>query len=375
MTVLREESAAEIAGYSAYAALVSLAAIPGALVAAAGAAFLPRWRYGLLERAGVVKPEVVAATRKTPRIWLHAASIGEVRAAHPLLAALRAARPDVGVLLTTMTPEGNRTAASLGLADAVSMLPLDSWGGPARLLDALQPDALVLLETELWPGLLRAARRRLIPVLVVNGRISARSFGRYAAAKTLLAPVLDDVAVFAMQAEVDRQRILSLGADPRRVELHGNLKYDAVSLPQPPPPDALASLRDEVVWVAGSTHDGEEGPVADAFLEIRRTLPDVRLIVAPRHKQRADEAARTLEARGLTVVRRSSLAGRPAKGAVILLDTSGELAAVYGLASAVFVGGSLIPRGGHNPLEPLAFGVPVAFGPHTANFDDVARAV
>lgn len=372
--MLRREPPGEAAGYALYDALVSLAAVPGGVVAALGAAVSPRWRHGIRERAGAL-PDVSRLPASGPRLWIHAASIGEVRAAQPLLAALRARRPDIGLYLTAMTPEGQRTGVSLGHADAVAMLPLDAWGAPGRVMDAVEPDALVLLETELWPGLLRAARRRLIPVLVVNGRISARSFGRYHAARAMLAPVLDDVAAFAMQAPIDRQRILALGADPRRVSVHGNLKFDALSLPSARPPDVLAPLANEVVWVAGSTHEGEETAVADAYLALRASMPALRLIVAPRHRQRAEDARRALAGRGLEVVRRSELTAPPPRGAVVLLDTAGELAGVYALATAVFVGGSLIPRGGHNPLEPLAHGRPVAFGPHTHNFPDVTEAV
>lgn len=368
----RQVPFAETLGYGAYAALGALLALPGSLVVGAGALASKRWRSGLSERIGA-RPETLAAARaKSPRVWVHAASIGEVRAAVPLLSMLKERRPEVGIHLTTTTPEGNRTARALDLADSVGMLPVDLPGVPARLLEAFAPDALVLLETELWPGLLRAARRRLVPVLVVNGRISDRSFRRYAAVRPLLRPVLDDVAAFSMQAEVDRQRILALGADPARVELHGNLKYDALSLPQPAPPAVLAGLARETVWIAGSTHEGEETAVADAFLALRREIPGLRLVVAPRHLKRAEDAFRALSGRGLAVVRRSELEGPPPDDAVVLLDTSGELAAIYAIATAVFVGGSLVPKGGHNPLEPLAHGRPVAFGPYTENFRDVS---
>lgn len=371
----RGEEALLSLGYAAYGALGLALLPPGVLVAAAGAAVRPRWRFGFLERLGRL-PDGLARVRERPvRVWVHCASIGEVRAAHPLLAAIARTRPDVGMLVTTTTPEGHRTARALGVAQAVGMLPADVPGLPGRLFDAIEPDALVLLETELWPGLLRAARSRFVPALVVNGRISARSFTRYRLVKPLLAPVLDGVAAFAMQADVDRERILALGADPSRVETQGNLKYDALALPQAAPPPVLDSLSSERVWVAGSTHDGEETAVAEAYLALRPALPDLRLIVAPRHVSRAVAAQKAIEARGLSVVRRSALQGPPAPGQVVLLDTSGELAGVYALAAAVFVGGSLIPKGGHNPLEPLAHGRPVAFGPFTHNFRDVTAAV
>lgn len=365
----------ESLGYAAYGALGLALLPPGLLVAGAGAALRSRWRAGFLERLGRL-PEGIERVRERPvRLWIHCASIGEVRAAHPLLSALASGRPDAGLLVTTTTPEGNRTARGLGIAHAVGMLPADLPGLPGRVFDAMEPDALVLLETELWPGLLRAAASRFVPALVVNGRISQRSFARYRRVLPLLRPVLDDVTAFAMQAEEDRERILALGADPARVQMHGNLKYDALALPQPAAPAVLAPLSQERVLVAGSTHEGEETAIADAFLALRAALPDLRLVVAPRHLQRAPAAQKALEALGLSVVRRSALVSPPKPGEVVLLDTTGELAGVYSLATAVFVGGSLIPRGGHNPLEALAHGRPVAFGPFTHNFRDVTAVV
>ena len=304
----RGEEAALSLGYAAYGALGLALLPPGVLVAAVGAAVRPRWRFGFLERLGRL-PEGLSRVRERPvRVWVHCASIGEVRAAHPLLATIARTRPDVGLLVTTTTPEGNRTARALGVAQAVGMLPADVPGLPGRLFDAIEPDALVLLETELWPGLLRAARARFVPALVVNGRISARSFSRYRLVKPLLAPVLEGVAAFAMQADVDRERILALGADPSRVETQGNLKYDALVLPQAAPPPVLSSLSSERVWVAGSTHEGEEAAVADAYLALKRAFPDLRLVVAPRHPTRAAAAERALVAKGLTVISKSKRA-------------------------------------------------------------------
>lgn len=179
-----------------YAAAGLFAVLPAIPVVAVGSLLSPRWRAGLGERLGSIPPGVDAARARVPRIWIHAASIGEVRAAHPLLARLRQERPEAGIYLTTTTPEGANTARALRLADGVGLLPVDLPGLPGRLFDRLRPDALVLLETELWPELLHAARRRSIPALVLNGRLSQRSFRRYRCVRGLLAPVLDDVTVF-----------------------------------------------------------------------------------------------------------------------------------------------------------------------------------
>ena len=348
------------------------------VIAGGGAVLSRRWRPGLSQRLGVIPEEVEEVRRRPVRLWVHAASIGEVRAAHPLLAAISRERPEAGIYLTTTTPEGQRTARSIAPTAVCAMAPLDHLPGLAgRVLDAVLPDALVVLETELWPGLLHAARSRLVPALLVNGRLSERAFRRYRLVRPLAAGMLREVSAFGMQAEADRERILALGADPARVEVAGNLKYDALSLPPPAAPSALLPIAGERVLVAGSTREGEEGAVAEAYLALQPSLPGLRLVVAPRHLARVEEARRILEAKGLPVVRRSELVPErpPPPGAVVLLDTTGELSGVYGLASAVFVGGSLVPVGGHNPLEPLAQGRPVAFGPFTENFAEVARAV
>jgi 3-deoxy-D-manno-octulosonic-acid transferase len=233
------------------------------------------------------------------------------------------------------------------------------------------------METELWPNLLRALAAGGVPAMVANGRLSDRSFRRYRLVRGAMRRVLADVSVFGMQSDEDARRMIALGAAPERVVVTGNLKHEA-----PPDPAGAADLwrrlaglaPRQLVWIAGSTHRGEEGAVLDAHVAARARQPDLALVIAPRHPERVSEVISLVTARGFVAVRRSELPGRvPDRGAtVIVLDTVGELAQLYSIADVVFVGGSLAPFGGHNMLEPATRAKPVLFGPHTSNFRDAA---
>jgi 3-deoxy-D-manno-octulosonic-acid transferase len=308
-------------------------------------------------------------------IWIHAVSVGEIGVARNLLAALRQAAPElrIGVSVTT---EAGRELASRTLSGQAPVFPFpfDLAGPVEKALDRVRPAAVLLTETELWPLFLERAERRGIRVALVNGRISTRSFGRYRLVRGWFARTLRRVALFAMQSPEDARRIEALGAPPDRVCVLGNVKYD---LPRAQPfPDA-GRLREAAggrpVLVAGSTREGEEEIVLDALSR----LPDRPLLVlAPRRPERFDAVAEEVGRRGLRLLRRSS---QPAQGALprpdaYLLDSIGELASSYGEATIAFVGGSLLPYGGQNPIEAWAAGVPVVSGPHMENFRDVAAA-
>jgi 3-deoxy-D-manno-octulosonic-acid transferase len=309
------------------------------------------------------------------RFWVHAVSVGEVMAAVPLVQALRARWPEADVVVSTVTATGQRVAqARLGDVAALVTFPLDFHGAVRRAVRRVGPRCFVALETELWPNLLRALSRAGVPAVLANGRISDRSYRRYRRVRLLFRRVLADVALFCMQSEEDARRIIALGASPDRVVVTGNLKMEA------PAGEAgaerlwrrLLHLGEAPVVVAGSTHRGEEALVLDAFLAARGRADGLRLILAPRHPERLDEVESLAGGRGLRVVRRSRVtAGQAAP--VILLDTVGELASLYGVADVIFVGGSLVPIGGHNVIEPALHGKPVIFGPHMGNFREAAR--
>ncbi|MEX2220938.1 MAG: 3-deoxy-D-manno-octulosonic acid transferase [Candidatus Rokuibacteriota bacterium] len=312
-----------------------------------------------------------------PRCWVHAVSVGESAAAVPLVEGIRRRWPELGVVVSTITPTGARIVAERLAGVAVHRyFPIDLPGPVRRALDAARPRFFIAIETELWPNFLRALARRRIPAMIANGRISDRSFRRYRWVRRLMRRVLADVAVFAMQTHEDARRIIALGAPPDRVVVTGNLKNDL--LPEADTDETRGRERlglgaEARLWIAGSTHRGEEAVVLDAFLRARTRCPDLALLLAPRHPERADEVEELIRARGLPATRWSRLPEEPAPGGVLILDTVGELAELYRLAEVVFVGGSLVPVGGHNVLEPAMRGKPVLVGPHMSNFREGAE--
>ena len=310
-------------------------------------------------------------------IWIHAVSVGEVLAARSLVPALRERFPGHRLFLSTTTMTGNAVAAKGARdLDGLFYAPFD-WVGPVRnALSVLNPALLVLIETELWPNLIHEAHLRGTKVTVVNGRISNRSFGGYRRVRSFLRHVLAEIDAFLMQGEPDAERIRELGAPPERVSVTGSLKFDAVEPGRPP--ERLTRLLDErsdgrPLWVAGSTSRGEDELVLQAFHRVRERVEGARLLIAPRHPERFGEVPALIEAAGFRCRRRSTLEpGEWQDGDVLLLDTIGELAPIYSLASVVFVGGSLVPSGGHNILEPAAASRPVVVGPHMENFQEIA---
>jgi len=310
-------------------------------------------------------------------IWIHAVSVGEVLAARPLVPLLRERFPSLKVFLSTTTVTGH-AVASRGVRDldGLFIAPFD-WRGPVRkALSVLNPALLVLVETELWPNLIHEARCHGARVALVNGRISPRSFGRYRLIRRFLRPVLSDIDLFLMQGDAHAERIREMGAPAERVRVTGNLKFDAVEAGRQS--DRLARLlrgglsRGRPLWVAGSTVSGEEELVLQAFHRVRQRVPEAALLIAPRHPERFEAVAPLVEAAGFRCLRRTTLEpGVWRDGEVLLLDTLGELAQVYSLATVVFVGGSLVPSGGHNILEPAFAGRPVIVGPHMENFHEI----
>jgi 3-deoxy-D-manno-octulosonic-acid transferase len=313
-------------------------------------------------------PEVAAGG-----LWIQAVSVGEVEIARRLVRALRAAAPELPITVTATTATGLELArSSLPDDTPVAACPLDLMGPVSRFLDLVRPRAVVLVETELWPEMLAQAGDRGIPVAVVNARLSARSTARYRRVRALLRPLLAPVTRVLTRGDDDAERFLSLGVAADRITAVGNIKYDLEPDPRPLVwRDAVeAAAGDRAVVVAGSTMDGEEAMVLDALDELQ---PRPFLILAPRHPERFDAVAELAGSRGLSVARRTRVESGPPGPAtdVFLLDTIGELSRAYAMARVAFIGGSLVPTGGHNPLEPLAWGVPVLTGPHVHNFDEV----
>ena len=331
------------------------------------------YERSLAERFGRYGDELPAE----PRCWIHAVSVGEAATAVPLVEAIGRRWPELAVVMTTVTPTGARVVADrLDGKVTHRYFPFDLPGPVRRALGAVKPRFFIGMETELWPNFLRALERRGVPAMIANGRISDRSFRRYHRVRFLTARMLRDISVFAMQSQEDARRIIALGALPERVVVTGNLKTDLA------PAEAggeavwqrlLGIAEDDLVWIAGSTHRGEEAAVLQAFKGLRVRFPTLALLLAPRHPERAPEVERLAADAGLSTIRRSELPRDRGRHAVVILDTVGELAQIYRVGTVVFVGGSLVPTGGHNMLEPALLRKPVLFGPHTSNFRESAE--
>ena len=332
---------------------------------------------GWAMRLGRYPAKVRRAIEGRRPVWLHAVSVGEAVAARPLARALIDADPARGLVLSTITPGGFAMATQVAGAVPV-YFPLDFRASVTRALDALRPGALLLVESEWWPTMLRLTRRRGVPIAVVNGRLSPRAFRRYRRARGWAARLLRDIDLFLMQSQGDADRAIELGAPPERLRVTGSLKWDA-SVGARPSPEAIREAAARLglapddpapVIVAGSTHRGEEAAVLSAFRAVREASPRARLIIAPRHLERVAEVETEAREAGFDVVRASAPAGG---WDVAVVDRFGELARYYGLAHAVFIGGSLVPHGGQNPLEATSLGKPIVFGPFMHNFAEIAE--
>jgi len=339
-----------------------------------------KYREGLRERLGMVPGRFRARLDARPVVWVHAVSVGEVLAVSRLVAALDAALPGYQVVISTTTRTGQELARQRFGSARVFYCPLDLFWAVGAWLNALRPELLILAETEFWPNLLAGCSRRGIPVAVVNGRISDRSWPRYRALRGLWQGFLSRLSLVLTQTPADAERLLALGCPAGRLSVSGNLKFDVRAGGEAEATRLLRSLAPGVPFlVAGSTLEGEETAVLDAHRAIAARGQGLITVLAPRHPERFDYVAARLDASGIPWVRRSAWNGKQAgsvgalpEGYIVLLDTIGELASVYSLASVAFVGGSLVQAGGHNPLEPAQFAVPILMGPHYANFRAIA---
>ena len=333
-----------------------------------------KYRDGLWERLGRVRGLAGQAGR--PLIWIHAVSVGEVLAVSRLVKELDAALPECFVAVSTTTRTGQALARERFGADRVFYCPLDLPWAVRAYLNALRPRLLVLAETEFWPNLLSGCFRRQIPVAVVNARVSDRSWPRYRRLRGLWRPFLSRLSQVLAQSETDAERLKEIGCDPERVAVAGNLKFDVRVAEEAEATRLLKVLGCGLRFlVAGSTIEGEEIALIQNRTWLLAANPKVVVVLAPRHPERFEAVANLLTQSGVPWVRRSAWSGKSEEsleplraGQFVLLDTIGELASVYSLARVAFVGGSLVPAGGHNPLEPAQFGVPIVMGPNYQNF-------
>ncbi|HTS07926.1 MAG TPA: 3-deoxy-D-manno-octulosonic acid transferase [Candidatus Eisenbacteria bacterium] len=333
-----------------------------------------KYRRGLSERMGNV-PARLGSFEAARVIWIHAVSVGEVLAVAGLVAQLRKAFPEHRVLLSTTTDTGQDLARKRFGEENVFYFPIDFAAAIRPYLQTLRPELVVLAETEFWPNFLRMVDESGARLAVVNARISDRSWPRYRRFRWALRRMLSHVDLFLAQTPQDGERLQSIGADPQRVHVTGNQKFD-VAVPSVTP--IVESLRKSFlaesvrpILVCGSTVEDEEAPLLRAFENILVSHPRAAMVLAPRHPERFDAVAKLMEGMGVPSYRRSVWAGESLAGKVLLVDTIGELASLYGLADIAFVGGSLVPRGGHNIIEPGQHGVAVVTGNHTENFRDI----
>ncbi|MCC7384274.1 MAG: 3-deoxy-D-manno-octulosonic acid transferase [Deltaproteobacteria bacterium] len=363
--------------YRAFSYLVIGAALP----------FLslhPKLRRGARRRLGLYRQgerPFPASRGSGPRIWLHGASAGDLTALLPVIVELRARIPDATLIVSTMTSSGHAIAEERikKHVDALTYVPWDLPGATRRAMAAIDPSLLVLEYAEMWPNLLAAARSRGARIAVVNGRLHERLLRRYRFFYRLFGNPLPMIDLLLMREEVEAERALDLGAPRGRVHATGNTKFDNVA--RPPAREVVERLRaafsigDEPIFVAGSTHEGEERVVIAAYRAMREVAPRLRMILAPRYTERGGRVASLVESEGLRVVRRSEMPADASGADVLVLDTIGELTAAYQLARLVFVGGSFVERGGQNILEPAGLGRPVLFGPNMMNFRDAVEVL
>ncbi|MFT3710314.1 MAG: 3-deoxy-D-manno-octulosonic acid transferase [Archangium sp.] len=342
-------------------------------------ALMRKTRDGLWQRFGFYPPNLIPGPGG-PRIWLHGASAGDLLALAPMIDRLRTRFPNAKVILSTMTNTGHLMATERlkKSIDAVIYAPWDLFGSTRRAVAAVKPDLLVLEYTEIWPNLIRAAHDSGSRIALTNGRFSARHLKRYRRLFNLIGNPLRDIDLFLMREEDEAERVLQLGAPKERVRVTGNTKFDAlVPLAEAVEDHTLRSAlgldAGSRVWIAGSTHEGEEELLFGVYKKLIVEAPDLHMVIAPRYLERAERVLQLAKDAGLHVGLRSK--GNPERAPVVVLDTIGELARAYRLATLVFVGGSFTTRGGQNILEPAAQGKPVLFGPHMENFHDSVQVL
>lgn len=339
-------------------------------------------RPAFRERLGSISATELTCIGGRPVIWLHAVSVGEAIAARPLLKALRTQYPGHAILVSNTTETGRGISSTFPEKDLCIYFPFDFLPAVRSVLKSIRPELIIIMETEIWPNFTREAAQRGIPVILANGRISDRSFSRYLKFSWFFRHALQRFSRLCMQTKTDRERIIAIGAPPKRTLVTGNLKYD-IPFSQANA-DERRRLRHDytipeelIVLTAGSTHAGEEQHIIAMYKELAATADNLFLILVPRHPERSTDVADLLKDSGLTFSRRTSISSTAVfqSGEVLLVDTIGEMMNLYALSDIAFVGGSLVPTGGHNLLEPASAGVASIFGPHMTNFREIAELV
>ena len=331
----------------------------------------------LKQSFGILPKEVIVNVANKQAIWLHAASVGEIVAASPIAREIKNQMPERTMVISVVTTSGYEMAKRIiPQADGLIYFPLDLPWLSNWVVRAIKPAIILLVETELWPNFLKTARKSDIPVMMVNGRISDKSVNRYRYLGSVLQDMIMSVKKFCMQSSIDVKRIISLGANPELVFNTGNTKYDQtyteVSAEEKEQLMTLYGFKERgPIIVAGSTHRGEEEYLFTALAYIRTIMPQVVMLLAPRDILRVEEVEKLAAEYGFNSLRRSTLPGKSQEHDVVILDTIGELGRVYSLGDVIFVGGSLVARGGHNILEPAAHGKPIIVGPHMFNFKEI----
>lgn len=342
--------------------------------------FRPGSGAGFKEKLGFIPGIKRRGLTNQPNIWLHAVSVGEILASLPLIKLIQEQFTNYQLVISTGTFTGQEVAKKRISGATFIYFPLDVFWVVSKVVRIIKPVIFIVAESEIWPNFFKVAHSWNIPIVLFNGRVSARSYNRYKRMAGFFRLVLNYISSFGMQTELDAQRIISLGGEPSRIKITGNTKFDALEKLKS---GEIEKLREELkispealIFVAGSTHPGEEEIVLNCFLKLKNDFANLHLILCPRHLERLTEMERLINCQKLSFSRRTQLKNWLQKAPpVILLDTLGELAKVYSLASVVFVGGSLIPKGGQNILEPINFGKPTIFGPYISNFQEIATLI
>lgn len=340
--------------------------------------FRRKFHKGFLCRLGFLPKDLVAKLAGNKHIWIHAVSVGEVLVASKLIDVLKKHWPEERIVISTVTPTGNKIAQSLA-SDKISVMyfPLDFSFIVKRIINQIRPTVFITAENEIWPNIISYLHAKNVPIIVINGRISKRSFLGYKKIRFLLKSTLKKVALFCMQTVEDGERIIYLGAPKEKVKVAGNLKFDEKFPEYSYEPSCLGLKDEDALFIAGSTHYNEEEIILRVYRDAIKIHPRLKLMIAPRHPERSDYIAGLISSNNFKVIKFSSIKNHKINlsayaNYVFLVDTIGDLKSLYNLATIVFVGGSLVNKGGHNIIEPAYFSKPIVFGEYMSNFQDMA---